>query len=57
MNKYYDMIMDERNIGEGDTPFTQDYKNKYKEVLEELFDVLNTYRESKDNLLRNAKLK
>lgn len=33
------MIMNERNIGEKDTPFTQDYKNKYKEVLDELFDM------------------
>lgn len=40
VNKYYDMIMDERNIGQGYTLFTQEYEDRYKEVLEELFDKL-----------------
>ncbi|MCY6354991.1 ATP-binding protein [Clostridium sp. ZS2-4] len=52
VNKYYDMIMDERNIGEGYTLFTQDYEDKYKEVLEELFDKLTIDGESEDKELQ-----
>ncbi|MCB2291328.1 AAA family ATPase [Clostridium sp. CS001] len=52
INKYYDMIMDERNIGEGFTLFTQEYENKYKEILEELFDKLTIDGETEDRELQ-----
>ena len=52
LNKYYDMIMDERNIGEGFTLFTQEYEDKYKEVLEELFDKLTIDGEMEDKELQ-----
>ncbi len=52
VNKYYDMIMDERNIGEGFTLFTQEYEDKYKEILEELFDKLTIDGESEDKELQ-----
>ncbi|KGM92847.1 hypothetical protein Z968_13005 [Clostridium novyi A str. 4552] len=52
VNKYYDMIMDDRNIGEGFTLFTEEYEDKYKEVLEELFDKLTIDNESEDKELQ-----
>ena len=52
INKYYDMIMDERNIGEGFTLFTQEYENKYKEILEELFEKLTIDGETEDKELQ-----
>ncbi|GAA0785874.1 ATP-binding protein [Hathewaya limosa] len=52
VNRYYDMIMDDRNIGEGFTLFTQQYEDKYKEVLEELFDKLTIDNESEDKELQ-----
>lgn len=52
LNKYYDMIMDERNIGEGYTLFTQEFEAKYKEVLEELFDKLTIDDEMGDKELQ-----
>ncbi|MDY4077162.1 MAG: ATP-binding protein, partial [Clostridium sp.] len=36
--EYYDMIMDEENIGEGFTLFSTSYESKHKELLNELFD-------------------
>lgn len=53
VNKYYEMIMDERNIGEGHTLFTQEYENTYKEVLEELFDKLTIDGETEDRELQH----
>lgn len=52
INKYYDMITDERNLGEGYTLFTQEYEDKYREVLEELFDKLTIDGEREDQELR-----
>jgi len=52
LNKYYDMIMDEKNIGEGYTLFTQEFEAKYKEVLEELFDKLTIDDEMGDKELQ-----
>jgi uncharacterized protein YPO0396 len=52
INKYYDMITDERNLGEGYTLFTQEYEDKYREVLEELFDKLTIDGEREDQELK-----
>ena len=46
--EYYDMIMDNENIGEGFTLFSTSYDNKYKELLNELFDKLTLDNESNE---------
>ena len=38
--EYYDMIMDNENIGEGFTLFSTSFENKHKDLLNELFDKL-----------------
>ena len=38
--EYYDMIMDDENIGEGFTLFSTSFENKHKELLNELFEKL-----------------
>jgi len=52
INKYYEMITDDRNLGEGYTLFTQEYEDRYKEVLEELFDKLTIDGEKEDQELK-----
>ena len=39
-HEYYDMIMDDENIGEGYTLFSTSFENKHKELLNELFEKL-----------------
>lgn len=46
--EYYDMIMDNENIGEGFTLFSTSYENKHKELLNELFDKLTLDNESNE---------
>ncbi|GEP63491.1 ATPase [Clostridium beijerinckii] len=46
--EYYDMIMDNENIGEGFTLFSASYENKHKELLNELFDKLTLDNESNE---------
>lgn len=49
--QYYDMIMDNENIGEGFTLFSTSYENKHKELLNELFDKLTLDNESNETEL------
>ncbi|MVX66653.1 AAA family ATPase [Clostridium chromiireducens] len=49
--QYYDMIMDNENIGEGFTLFSNSYENKHKELLNELFDKLTLDNESNETEL------
>ena len=46
--EYYDMIMDNENIGEGVTLFSNSYDNKYRELLNELFDKLTQDNQSNE---------
>ncbi len=46
--EYYDMIMDNENIGEGFTLFSTSYENNHKELLNELFDKLTLDNESNE---------
>lgn len=46
--EYYDMIMDNENIGEGFNLFSTSYENKHKELLNELFDKLTIDNESNE---------
>lgn len=50
--EYYDMIMDEENIGEGFTLFSSSFENKHKELLNELFEKLTLDDESNEAELR-----
>lgn len=45
---YYDMIMNNENIGEGFTLFSVSYENKHKDLLNELFDKLTSDDESNE---------
>ena len=51
-NQYYDMIMDDENIGEGYTLFSTSFENKHKELLNELFEKLTLDDESNEAELR-----
>ena len=51
-NEYYDMIMDDENIGEGYTLFSTSFENKHKELLNELFEKLTLDDESNEAELR-----
>lgn len=50
--EYYDMIMDEENIGEGFNLFSISYESKHKELLNELFDKLTMDDENNENELK-----
>lgn len=50
--EYYDMIMDEENIGEGFNLFSASYESKHKELLNELFDKLTDDNENNENELK-----
>ncbi|BCZ45821.1 ATPase [Clostridium gelidum] len=49
--EYYDMIMDNENIGEGFTLFSTSYENKHKELLNELFEKLTLNDENTESEL------
>lgn len=49
--EYYDMIMDDENIGEGYTLFSSSFESKHKELLNELFEKLTMDDENTDKEL------
>ena len=51
-HEYYDMIMDDENIGEGYTLFSSSFENKHKELLNELFEKLTLDDENSEVELR-----
>lgn len=41
LKKFYDMIMDDFNVGEGESLFTTKFNTAHREAIEELFDKLS----------------